>query len=231
MKTNDVEVFDEVDAAGTSHTTHIRSNGHWGYTKPLESIEDNSINSELIPPPDLSNDIYINQLLSDSGAPTNPDAEVFEVLNGQMPPQVSRKTVALNYLPPQKHNFIPNEPASDFSRVGIQPGYTNNMPFMPQPMFPVNHAIPNMRPNDFYVRPPNFPVFQPHLPTNQMYFPHYIPIEQNLPPIANYEQHQPISTHSAVGLKGTTLINENDFPSSNAPVNTVTDSKNPTTAS
>lgn len=35
-------------------------------------------------PIDLSNDIYVNQLLSDAGAPINPDAEVFDPIDAEI---------------------------------------------------------------------------------------------------------------------------------------------------
>ncbi|KAF5292528.1 hypothetical protein FQR65_LT01674 [Abscondita terminalis] len=216
LKSEDIEAFDEVDAAGTHHA----GNRHWTYTKPLENVEDNSINSELVPPPDLSNDIYVNQLLMNSGAPTNSDAEVFEVLNGQLPPP--KKTEGINYDVPHRNDFESNEPARDFHRVGLNPAFTHNMPFIPQPMYPVNQVVSNMPPSNFYVGPSNFPIF----PVNQMYFPQGVPVEQNFPPSLNSEI--PLPNYSAIDPKGTTQIH--DLSTSNV-VSTQTGPSNPSSTS
>lgn len=52
---------------------------------PIESFEDsNDIETINQPKPiDLSNDIYVNQLMADAGALTNPDAEVFDIIDAR----------------------------------------------------------------------------------------------------------------------------------------------------
>jgi hypothetical protein len=39
-------------------------------------VEDNSVDL-VYPPPNLSRDTYVNDLMADAGVPPNPDAEVF----------------------------------------------------------------------------------------------------------------------------------------------------------
>lgn len=59
--------------------------------EPIKEIETNDVNSNF--GYDLSNDIYVNQMLADANAPTNPDAELIDVdlINSQVQSQQSYK--------------------------------------------------------------------------------------------------------------------------------------------
>lgn len=63
-------------------------------TNDIEIIEHNPSS-----PIDLSRDIYVNQLLADAGAPTNPDAEVFDPIDAE---------VAYKYRPNMQFEKIVN---------------------------------------------------------------------------------------------------------------------------
>ncbi|EFA02354.1 uncharacterized protein vir-1 [Tribolium castaneum] len=62
-KNKEIEVF--------KGETFDEPDGEWSNLETMNSIEDNAI--------DLSRDTYVNQVLADAGAPTNPDAEVFAI--------------------------------------------------------------------------------------------------------------------------------------------------------
>lgn len=52
----------------------------WESVEPLESFEENSIDSFYRQHPvDLSRDIYVNEIMANRGVPPNPDAEVFNI--------------------------------------------------------------------------------------------------------------------------------------------------------
>lgn len=140
-------------------TVNVRRNLNWENAKSVESIEDNSIDAAPGMIRDLSNDIYVNQLMGDNGVPTNPDAEVFSSpISGHFPthfyPEVPKNVAPLN-------QFQPNFP-NDFR----QPFPENNVPFF-IPMLPANQ--PNMPIQNVMMSPPSFmaapryPMFQPNM--------------------------------------------------------------------
>ncbi|KAK5643176.1 hypothetical protein RI129_007021 [Pyrocoelia pectoralis] len=156
LKPINIETFEEIDSVPIHDSPEFKRNIHWGYAKPLGTLEDNSLNAELIPPPDLTNDINVNQILADSGAPTNPDAEVFDV-TGHNPLQ-HKIYAPMQYFPRQ---YGPPE----FERFQIQPTFDNNIPFFPNAPYQQNR--------------PNFQMFPPMFPPHQAYLPrHYLPVEQ-----------------------------------------------------
>lgn len=76
--TDNIETFDEVDNRPFQkfkYSTNLDS--EWNNVESIETLEDNSITPNNYPrkPIDLSDDIRVNQILADSGAPINPDAE------------------------------------------------------------------------------------------------------------------------------------------------------------
>lgn len=48
------------------------------------SFEDTNDIEPINKPIDLRNDIYVNQLLADAGAPINPDAEIFDPIDAEL---------------------------------------------------------------------------------------------------------------------------------------------------
>ncbi|KAF5280010.1 hypothetical protein FQA39_LY05391 [Lamprigera yunnana] len=157
LKSSSLETFDEVDTTNTHRIRPVERYDNWHYTRPVESIEDNSVTGDFVPPPpDLSNDIRVNQLLFDSGAPINPEAEVFDVTNTQLHPQ----TDAVNYFPRQ---FDTNGPISDFGKIGMPPPYDNNGRFISPLQF--------ISPQNFYARQNlNFGPIPPHFPSDEVHF-------------------------------------------------------------
>lgn len=64
-----LETFDEVDLVPAKN----------------ENFEEtNDIDGAIGKPVDLTNDIYVNQLMADAGAPINPDAEVFDPIDAEI---------------------------------------------------------------------------------------------------------------------------------------------------
>lgn len=53
-------------------------------TSNAETFEDTNDIESVNKPVDLSNDIYVNQLMADAGAPINPDAEVFDPIDAEV---------------------------------------------------------------------------------------------------------------------------------------------------
>lgn len=49
-----------------------------------ENFEDTNDIEPINKPIDLSNDIYVNQLMADAGTPINPDAEVFDPIDAEI---------------------------------------------------------------------------------------------------------------------------------------------------
>lgn len=163
---------------------NIRKANEWDNLKSVENVEDNSIDSaprQVLH--DLSNDIYVNQLMADAGAPTNPDAEVFEVVHGNVPskfnPQAkTEKIVPFEYgFPPQGH-FLGN----DFQQVGLQhhgpmPAFGPfPLPYYAPPMFPINsnpYGPPSAHPAEQIITHSSLPAEKSHqyLPSEQQTLP------------------------------------------------------------
>ncbi|KAJ8969292.1 hypothetical protein NQ314_001831 [Rhamnusium bicolor] len=81
-----IETFDEVDSVqpfGKSSTTN--RDAEWSEVMPIEPFEDNALSfDEHIQPIDLSDDIRVNQIMADAGAPIDPDAEfIYDIRHPQ----------------------------------------------------------------------------------------------------------------------------------------------------
>lgn len=68
----------------------------------MDSIESNSIgddnaDSHPVIAIDLSHDVDVNRIMADAGAPTNPDAEVFQPAETNYPP--SSRISSMQYEP------------------------------------------------------------------------------------------------------------------------------------
>lgn len=50
----------------------------------FENFEDANDIERISKPIDLSNDIYVNQVMADAGAPANPDAEIFDPIDAEI---------------------------------------------------------------------------------------------------------------------------------------------------
>lgn len=72
-----LETFDEVDFLPSQKQSYKT-------TLNQENFEDTNDIEAINKPVDLSNDIYVNQLLADAGAPANPDAEVFDPIEAEI---------------------------------------------------------------------------------------------------------------------------------------------------
>lgn len=56
----------------------MEANSNWNDFSRIEPIDDNSLDFEPIR--DLSRDTYVNEIMANSGATMNPDAELIEVV-------------------------------------------------------------------------------------------------------------------------------------------------------
>lgn len=92
--TDNIETFDEIDNnpfQKFKYSTNLQP--EWNEIESIEPFEDNSITpNEYRPMPiDLSGDIRVNQILADSGAPLNPDAEfIYDIREPQNVRQTDR---------------------------------------------------------------------------------------------------------------------------------------------
>jgi len=187
----------------------------------MESIEDNSIDAAPQPIRDLSNDIYVNQLMADAGAPTNSDAEVFDVIDGHMSsqyyPAVKPERISvLNYGQPQVEvmkvptNFpmsdfvqpqaevmkVPtNFPTSNFERVVLQhePMHLySGMPLYIPPTFSINNQKYSLPVENLLPQPNNQFIPIPYSPTNNNQFAdEQILIQPSLPVMTKQQSYSP----------------------------------------
>ncbi|XP_018574240.1 uncharacterized protein LOC108913215 [Anoplophora glabripennis] len=92
--TDNIETFDEVDNRPFQKFKYSTNLGpEWNDVESIETFEDNSITPHQYPPRpiDLSDDIRVNQILADSGAPINPDAEfIYDIREPQNLRQTDR---------------------------------------------------------------------------------------------------------------------------------------------
>ncbi|XP_030745775.1 uncharacterized protein LOC115874685 isoform X2 [Sitophilus oryzae] len=95
---DNIETFDEIDSsmrispvqddffADENQKTqpgYVDADNEWNVVEPIETIESNDINQpekeSVQRPIDLSRDTYVNEIMAENGAPTDPEAEVFFV--------------------------------------------------------------------------------------------------------------------------------------------------------
>lgn len=96
---NKLEKFEPVSWS-SKEKYEIASNEHDRHDDAIENFgsdEEDADGTEQAPV-DLSNDIAINQMLADQGAPMNPDAEVFDINEYNADRQQSRKGTAMQAL-------------------------------------------------------------------------------------------------------------------------------------
>lgn len=77
-----LETFDEVDFVPPQN----------------ENFEDTNDIEAVGKPVDLTNDIYVNQLMADAGAPINPDAEVFDPIDAEIKQKYDPKRMQFEKL-------------------------------------------------------------------------------------------------------------------------------------
>lgn len=133
MNFDNIETFDDADLVPPFKQV-VQRNADWDNLRSVETIEDNSI--DVFPQPiyDLSNDIRVNQLLADSGAKPNPDAEIFDPRQNSPQPNVG-----MNYYEPIR--TPPN--AAPFYLPPVRQYYPAQQPFPQYYPQPEPYAYPN----------------------------------------------------------------------------------------
>lgn len=99
-RNNKLEKFEPISSWSSNEKYTIESNDQSNSDEAIENFdidEQNAYGTESVPI-DLSNDISVNQMLADQGAPVNPDAEIFDIHEYNMNRQQAERGAALQKI-------------------------------------------------------------------------------------------------------------------------------------
>lgn len=104
---NKLEKFEPISSWSSNEKYAIESNEQSNNDEAIENFdidEPNAYGTEPVPI-DLSNDISVNQMLADQGAPINPDAEIFDIHEYNIDRQQAERGAALQTLSQDRKKY------------------------------------------------------------------------------------------------------------------------------